>query len=87
MLLDALIKIEKSEILFKSMKIFSGNLIIWTLFWSEVLKRQDTFQVPYHFLIENVCEKDYFEVLNKISTWLLLNHRECGVGQMESFCV
>ena len=39
------------------------------------------------FLIENVCEKDYFEVLNKISTWLLLNHRECGVGQMESFCV
>ena len=34
------------------------------------------------FLIENVCEKDYFEVLNKISTWLLLNHRECGGEQV-----
>ena len=39
------------------------------------------------FLIENVCEKEYFEVLNKISTWQLLNHRKCGVGQLESFCV
>jgi hypothetical protein len=38
-------------------------------------------------LIENVCEKDYFEVLNKISTWQLLNHGKCGVGQLESFCV
>lgn len=38
------------------------------------------------FLIEKIEESELFEVLNKISTWQLLNHRECGVEQVKLFC-
>lgn len=34
------------------------------------------------FLIEKIEESELVEVLNKISTWQLLNHRECDVSQV-----